>query len=413
LERIWSSKVNHDEIQKLMSGYATGSLSDSERRMLYEAALEDQDLFEQLSGEHALKQLIETPGVRDRLIASLEPAHASGSTARGWLKPLSWGLAMAFVAGVSLTAVFIARSSLQKANEPAQVAQAIAPAAQPAPASIASAPTVEPRGVNGPVSAQPPRVRLADRKQAGKPDQQQADKDADAKKKTVRKDTPAGDAALAKAEERDGRAVGALKASPAPVAASTPPPPPPATNSVSAPQIAGQISTPVQAQPQQFVSVEAQAAQVPQVAQAQSGPSQGRQKQAPPGTGGGGGFGGRALSINGRTEESKLAKEATARFAFDYALEGLDMVFKFYADGYFSLHIAPGGLTIVDSPVTAGTIRRERIQNNGTEADIVFSATPQLSTGGVKLSSDTRSGTAVDPGRRRIELLVRFYPPPF
>ena len=54
--------MNHDEIQKLMSGYATGSLSESERRMLYEAALEDQDLFEQLSREHALKQLIEVKG---------------------------------------------------------------------------------------------------------------------------------------------------------------------------------------------------------------------------------------------------------------------------------------------------------------------------------------------------------------
>jgi hypothetical protein len=63
--------VNHDEIRALTGEYATGKMSDAGRKMLFEAALEDQDLFEELAGEHALKQLLDQQGVRARLVASL------------------------------------------------------------------------------------------------------------------------------------------------------------------------------------------------------------------------------------------------------------------------------------------------------------------------------------------------------
>lgn len=66
-----------EEIRRLMASYATGSLTEAERRMLYEAALDDQDLFDQLAGEHSLKELIEAPGVRDRLVAKLAPAKTA------------------------------------------------------------------------------------------------------------------------------------------------------------------------------------------------------------------------------------------------------------------------------------------------------------------------------------------------
>ena len=64
------------EVRKLVGGYATGSLSDAERQLLFEAALEDQELFDELMGEHALKELLEEPGARARLLAALEPAAA-------------------------------------------------------------------------------------------------------------------------------------------------------------------------------------------------------------------------------------------------------------------------------------------------------------------------------------------------
>jgi len=63
------------EIRKLIGGYATGSLSDAERQSLFEAALEDQELFDELMREHALKELLEDPGAKARLIAALAPAQ--------------------------------------------------------------------------------------------------------------------------------------------------------------------------------------------------------------------------------------------------------------------------------------------------------------------------------------------------
>jgi hypothetical protein len=100
-----------------------------------------------------------------------------------------------------------------------------------------------------------------------------------------------------------------------------------------------------------------------------------------------------------------------ARFAFDYAVDGQDLVLKFYANGYFSLHIAPGGLTIVDSPVSAGETRREHITQNGTEASVTFSAVRQASPGGVSIErgKDDQKGTVEDPGRTRIDFLLKFF----
>jgi hypothetical protein len=103
------------------------------------------------------------------------------------------------------------------------------------------------------------------------------------------------------------------------------------------------------------------------------------------------------------------AKVAPARFAFDYAIDGDDLVFKFFADGYFSLHVAPGGLTIVDSRVTAGSTRRERITANGTEATISFTAVRQSTDQGVSTETRAKSGTVEDPGRKRIDLLMKFF----
>jgi hypothetical protein len=73
-----------DEARKLPGGYATGSLTEAERAALFEAALHDQDLFDELSGEQVLKEVLDEPGARQRLLAALEPpAHR----AAWWLWP--------------------------------------------------------------------------------------------------------------------------------------------------------------------------------------------------------------------------------------------------------------------------------------------------------------------------------------
>ena len=42
------------ETERLLGGYATNTLTADERKLLYQAALEDQDLFDELAREQAL-----------------------------------------------------------------------------------------------------------------------------------------------------------------------------------------------------------------------------------------------------------------------------------------------------------------------------------------------------------------------
>ena len=72
--------MTSDEARKLLGGYATGSLTEAEKTALFQAALEDQELFDELAGEQVLKEVLDQPGARQRLIAALEPPRQ-----RAWL----------------------------------------------------------------------------------------------------------------------------------------------------------------------------------------------------------------------------------------------------------------------------------------------------------------------------------------
>ncbi len=325
-------------MHELIGGYATGTLSEAERRLLFEAALEDQDIFDELAREQAFKEMLETPGVRDRLAASLEPTR-SGSMgtprARGWVKPLMFGLAALFVVGVSLTAVMLSRNGDR--NQIAQLDQPLHPPATPAAAPIQEAPP--------PAQPVPP------------PAQRQEPKAIE------HKTAPGKPAAPPATNVPQGSSIAIANGS----IAAAPPPPPVAEER----------------------RVETQDARV---------------------QGGRAGFMPLAASPPAPAA-APVAKDTSSRFAFDYAVDGQDLVFKFYANGYFSLHIAPGGLTIVDSRVSAGETRREHITQNGTEASVIFSAVPQAPPGGVSIErgKDDLKGTVEDPGRTRIDFLLKFF----
>ncbi len=80
--------MSQDEVRKLLGGYATGTLTDAERQALFAAALDDQELFDELGREQALKELLEMPGARTRLAAALTPPRTVW-----WRTPLPWALA--------------------------------------------------------------------------------------------------------------------------------------------------------------------------------------------------------------------------------------------------------------------------------------------------------------------------------
>lgn len=64
--------MEHEELDRLLAEYATGGLSEEDKKTLFTAALADQELFEQLMEEDALREAIELPGARNRLIDSLQ-----------------------------------------------------------------------------------------------------------------------------------------------------------------------------------------------------------------------------------------------------------------------------------------------------------------------------------------------------
>ena len=62
-----------DDVRKLLGGYATGTLSDEERNLLFSAALEHQELFDALADEEALRELLAEPAMRQTLLERLQP----------------------------------------------------------------------------------------------------------------------------------------------------------------------------------------------------------------------------------------------------------------------------------------------------------------------------------------------------
>ena len=68
--------MSEPDLEKLLGGFAADTLTAEERKQLYTAALNDQQLFNALAGEQALKELLSDPDVRRRLLASLEQKSA-------------------------------------------------------------------------------------------------------------------------------------------------------------------------------------------------------------------------------------------------------------------------------------------------------------------------------------------------
>src|ERR1700676_830118 len=152
-----------DEARKLVGGYATGSLTEAERSALFQAALKDQDLFDELAGEQALKDALEESGTRQRLLAALEPpAHR----AAWWLRPWPW----AAVAVTLATVIGIVVSQRTPQAPPPQIAQVMKspePVGAPAAPKPARAPVA--RKAPPPPPPIPPveeRAQLADKLEA-------------------------------------------------------------------------------------------------------------------------------------------------------------------------------------------------------------------------------------------------------
>jgi hypothetical protein len=93
-----------EEMRKLVGGYATGTLTPEERRALLEAALADQDLFDELAREQPLKDLLEDPLARRRL---LDAVDEKPTLVAWWRRPSTWALAGGLATAAVLVTVFV------------------------------------------------------------------------------------------------------------------------------------------------------------------------------------------------------------------------------------------------------------------------------------------------------------------
>ncbi len=368
--------MTRDDIRKLLGGYATGSLSEAERKILFEAALDDQELFDELAQEQALKELLEEPGVKQRLIAGLAPPRKAG-----WARP--WGWIAAAAATVALGFVLW--------RPPAK--QEIAEVQLPPPRLVAPSPANTP--------AQPPvGAPIARQSQAARRQEPAPELPTELRKKVelppAFQDSVSDKLESAKAPEAVGAAAPAAPVAPVPPGAA------PAAPSATPP-----------AAPSEALTIGgALAFRAPAAQQAQQG-QQGQQGQQAGAVGGFGGRGGRGGGGRGGPAAAPIlavqstAKDAganaIARFAFDYSVtpDGRLLILP-ASDGFLTVGVSNGSTSQVlfsGRPAQAASTVEVPLPGDSTIATIVFTA--QNAGAGVAAVSggsvDPPSGTKTDP----------------
>jgi len=209
--------MSRDEVQKLLGGYATGTLTPDERAALFEAALDDQDLFDQLAKEQPLQELLSDASVRAQLLTALE------ATPEPWYRRwAAWGLpALATAALVAGVAVWRLNQNHARPTEVAQIERPAATSVAPAPASQPDVPAPKPPMAS---LAEGDAVRAQARRQS--PSDELKTKAAPEPQPEIRaKDERAASTFGAVAGGARGGVIGGVPGSAPPA----PPPPPPAT----------------------------------------------------------------------------------------------------------------------------------------------------------------------------------------
>lgn len=140
--------MSEHELERLIGGFAADTLTAEEKRRLYAAALQNQQLFNALADEQALKELLTDPAIRRRLLQALHNTTASATG--GSLPWLDWfrrpaHLALAGGFAATVLALVLSTKVYQESFE--QAAQSVAtedtkPTSPPisAPAASQSAP---------------------------------------------------------------------------------------------------------------------------------------------------------------------------------------------------------------------------------------------------------------------------------
>lgn len=228
--------MTREQVRKLLGGYATGTLTAEEQQALFAAALEDQELFDELAREQSLRDLLGDPAARAHLLASIEEKP------RPWWRRIYRGAligAVAVAACVEL-GVIVHVGRHKPGAAPALVAEVKPEPPAPVPAP---APPIAPPGPAAKQQPAAPRKAASARAPSPAPHQpvavtlESADKDAAARARRPARVAPRVKAVVAAADKN------LAEQAIAPAAA-----PPPALQGAAAP-LAAPAPVPIQPNP--------------------------------------------------------------------------------------------------------------------------------------------------------------------
>jgi hypothetical protein len=157
-----------DDVRKLLGGYATGTLTEEEKELLFQAALHDDALFAALADEHALKDLLDDGAVRAQVLQATEdPRFSVWGALREWFEhPKS--KALVATAAVLLAIIGFNQVRMGRTPETTSIAELRAPAAPQTRPTAPEAKKSQPEttGRLAPFRARPPQESLRDAQSA-------------------------------------------------------------------------------------------------------------------------------------------------------------------------------------------------------------------------------------------------------
>jgi hypothetical protein len=142
--------MRREDIPKLLGGYATNTLTPEERQALFEAALQDQELFDALAAEEALRETLEDPSARNRIERAIEerPQSWLSRVSAAFRTPRIWALSASLAAAVIIGSVAIQlnRKDAARIETAALKTPAQPPVAAPA---VPASPAISPQAYGG------------------------------------------------------------------------------------------------------------------------------------------------------------------------------------------------------------------------------------------------------------------------
>jgi len=112
--------------ERLLGGQAFGTLTDEERRELYAAALEDQEIFDALAEQEPLRELLADRAVRNELLDTLDRPSLVERVRAALRRPATWG-DLATAAATLVVAVVATQLLMPRSVEAPHAASARAP----------------------------------------------------------------------------------------------------------------------------------------------------------------------------------------------------------------------------------------------------------------------------------------------